>query len=420
MLAEPFSEESLYVDHDEQTVETAEESVESTGETICTNDDDDDRSKHSPNFKAIPVTTNKSELSSILGNFDRSNSNVSKGSPSSRKEEVPTERDEPEDMPTNTDKEKSKNIDNDPTMWEEDNQGIEENEEKVISKEVNEDADEAEENDDHYSLDFQTIPTKPKRSELSALLAKLDHRRSKDTIRQVALEESSDIDIFEDKSVVSHHTRITVESTDSVDSPNECNAEPLSLAEDESSVETAKLKEVAEERDDEVKAVADVSSIPHDAVAETTILNDTLSAFSGMLRNPFPDDVPPTKAKGATNVVPEEVEKSNVDSLSISSAIYQGFACFSLFALLGLFVATNIKETTDRALLTLDEDDKDIDVPSIECILEEASGTRMCLPKKRQRVKVRAFRGNATVKKSGLGKATRILKSIRKKTSSRN
>ena len=289
----------------------------------------------------------------------------------------------------------------------------------MISKEVVENVDQAEENDDDYSLDFQTIPTKPKRSDLSVLLTKLDHRRGKDAVRQVALEESNDIDIPEDtKSVVSHNTRITVESTDSVDSSNACNTEPVSSAEDESSDEAAKLNEDAEERDDEVEAVADASSIPHDAVAETTIL----TAFSGMLRNPFPDDVPPMKVKDATNVAPEEVEKSNDNTLSISRAEYQGLACFSLLALWGLFVATNTKETTDHALPTLDEGDKDIDidVPSIECILEEASGTRMCLPKKRQRVKVRAFRGNATVKKSGLGKATRILKSIRKKTSSRN
>ena len=65
----------------------------------------------------------------------------------------------------------------------------------------------------------------------------------------------------------------------------------------------------------------------------------------------------------------------------------------------------------------LDEDDKDIDIPSIECILEEASGTRICMPKKRQKVNIRAFRGNATVKMSDLKV---IPKLTRKKTLHRN
>ena len=104
MFAEPFSNESLmeqgYDYRDEQTIESAGETVESVEETIDTNGDDDE-SKYSLNFKAVPVTTNKSDLSAILGKFDRSNSNVSK--PSSQEKEDPTERDEPErDMPTCT------------------------------------------------------------------------------------------------------------------------------------------------------------------------------------------------------------------------------------------------------------------------------------------------------------------------------
>ena len=182
------------------------------------------------------------------------------------------------------------------------------------------------------------------------------------------------------------HARITVERTDEVDSPNECNAEPVASAEKESSDEMVQPNKVAEvENSKEVEAAADVSSIPEDTVT----------------------------------IVPQEAENSSNDSLSLSGAEYQGFACF---ALLGLCAATNAGEgtlqceTTHRALLILDEDDKNIDIPSIECILEEASGTRMCMTKKRQRVKVRAYRGNAIDKKSGLGKV--ILRLKRKKTSS--
>ena len=274
-------------------------------------------------------------------------------------------------------------------MREEDNQDIEENEEKVISKGV-EKEDHNNKDDDDYSLSFHTIPTKPKRSDLSALVAKLERRRSKDAHRQdkatpIDLEESHDVDVPEDKAVISH-TRITVESIDEVDSPNESNIEPVPSAEKESSDETVQPDEVAGvENNKEVEAAADVSSIPEDTVT----------------------------------IVPQEAEKTSDDSLSLAGAEYQGFACF---ALLGLCAATNAEEgslqceTTHRALLILDEDDKDIDIPSIECILEEASGTRMCMPKKRQRVKVRAFRGNAIDKKSGLGKV--ILKLTRKKTSS--
>ena len=69
--------EQGYDYRDEQTVESAGETVESAEETIDTNGDE---SKYSLNFKAVPITTNKSDLSAILGKFDRSNSNVSKPS----------------------------------------------------------------------------------------------------------------------------------------------------------------------------------------------------------------------------------------------------------------------------------------------------------------------------------------------------
>ena len=381
MFAEPFSDESLmeqgYDNRDEQTVESSEETIESAEETVYTNGDDGE-SKYSLNFKAVPVATNKSDLSAILGKFERTSSNVSKSS--SQKKEKPAARDEPEgDMPTNTEEERPKNLDNDPTMREEGNQDIEESEENITSKEVEKEDNNKDDGD--YSLNFHTIPTKPKRSDLSALVAKLERRRSKDAQRQIALEESRDVDVPEDKTVISH-TRITVESID--EAANECNAEPIAPSEKESSDETVQPNKVAEvENNKEVEAVADVSSIPEDTV---TIV---------------------------------QAENSSDDSLSLSGAEYQGFACF---ALLGLCAATNAGEgtlqceTTHGALLILDEDDKDIDIPSIECILEEASGTRMCMPKKRQRVKVRAFRGNAIDKKSGLGKV--ILRLKRKKTSS--
>lgn len=379
VFAEPFSDESLmeqkYDDRDEETVESAEE-------TVYTNDDG---GVFSPNFKATPVKTNRSDLSDILGKFDRSNSNVSKAL-SQTKEEP---RDVSEEQPTRTEEKTPKNLDNDPTMKEDCD-----NDEKVISKEVEE--EDHNKDDDDYSLNFHTIPTKPKRSDLSALVAKLDRRRSKDADHQdkatstpIEFDESRDVDVAEDKTVIPQ-TRITVESTDEVDSPNESNVVPntspeKSSREDESINETEQPHEAANEEHKEVEL-----AVPEDASAE----------------------------------------KASEDSLSLAGAEYQGFACF---ALLGLCATKDAGEgsvqpllcgrqdseveTTERAFLILDEDDNDIDIPSIECILEEASGTRMCMPKKRTRVKVRAFRGTATDKKSGLVSKA-ILKLTRKKTSS--
>lgn len=396
VFAEPFSNESLmeqgYDYRDEQTVESSEETIESAEETVYTKDDDGE-GKNSLNLKAIPVKKNNSDLSAILGKYDRSNSNVSKSS--SQEKEEPTERDEPEEKPAKIDKEKPKNIDNDPTMREEDNKSFEENEDKVVSKKV--EKEDHDNDDDDYSLNFRTIPTKAKRSDLSTLVAKLERRRSKDGDRQIVLEESRDVDVTEDKTVISH-TRITIESTDEVESPTEPDV----------------VSNIPQELPSRENVSSDEAMQPHET-AEEEHKNVELTGPEGIV-----DET-------------QDAEISGNDSLSLSGAEYRGFACF---ALLGLCAATNtagggvqcaqpplcglqgpeIETSCHRALLVLDEDDKDIDIPSIECILEEASGTRMCMPKKRQRVKVRAFRGNATDKKSGL--VQKILKLTRKKTSS--
>lgn len=179
-------------------------------------------------------------------------------------------------MPTITKEERPKNLDNDPTMREEDNQGIEE---KAISEEV-EKEDQHNEDDDDYSLNFHSIPTKPKRSDLSALVAKLERRRSKDAHRQdratpIELEESRDVDVAEGKTVISQ-TRITVESTDEVDAPNEPSAVPITSPEisrnkDESINEIEQPREAANEEHKEVEL-----PVPEDAPVEKSS-EDSLS-----------------------------------------------------------------------------------------------------------------------------------------------
>jgi c-di-GMP-binding flagellar brake protein YcgR len=392
MFSEPFSEETLmeqgymYEGRDEQTVES--QGLDSNEEKED-NHDDDER-KYSLNFRTIPATQNRSDLSAIFSQLERDRSNISTSLQSQAKQEGLTE-----EMPIC--------VENNPQMAH--SQVNESNDDEVVNGEQgdkNDDEDE-DEDDTEYSLNFHNIPIKSRRSDLATIIAKIDRRHSKNILEEPASARTTDScnahvpkgitsegvetdsDYHQKTKLDSNETgqkkafprpKITVLEEESQNSSNTQHDFPSKAPEEKECKEAMvqpdhAVKRAGEEGEKEASTVLSVPAIPKHATS-------TEASLSG------------------------ETEETSDDSPARPGTEYQGFACFALFHLCADSKEEDTLHFIGRAIM--DEDDKDIDLPSIECILQEASGVRMCTAKRGARVKVRAYRGRAKDKKLGLVK----------------
>jgi len=427
MFSEPFSDiKQGYDDGDEQTIESDEEDL----------DEDEDQDEYSLNFQALPIKSERSDPSKISARLARIRSNTP--TDSSRVEQKTPECIEQE-MP--------KRIESDAHVKHIEKQGDESNSqttEGIGKKQGARHGKDVNLDDDDYSLNFNTIPVKPKRSDLSAIIAKLDRKRSKETAqeldrrvdepactaadvvapRDTTPTEDKPDDIERGEKVdLDKHLENGTESDDQ--RVEETRPPPPLIAENTKRGDSPSVSITVED----LSEVSDEIECNRSPTTQAEYINASKKGNSVAEKE---DTILP-KTGAPKSDSSQDFETSSDNSPPIDAeADYQGFACF---ALLGLCVATrdqkegtfqcappivcgmpsSAAEPMDVARI-MDEDDKDIEIPSIECILEEASGTRLCMPRKRALIKIKVCKGSAANSRTGLVRI--LLKLTQKKKSS--